>query len=230
MSAQIGPATRRPRASAIARVRGPRPLLPAEVERRLSERQREILDALEALAMQDGFAELTMAQLAARVNCSLRTLYALAPRKDALLLMVIDRRLHRIGRAAMAAIEPGMDALTALRAYLEAATTAVAPTTVAFARQLATVPGAAQLTNAHANYVTAVTERLLERAVAERQIEPVDTSALALVLGGLGVFFARPRVIPRLAASPKATADAILAIVLRGLARGAAANGSLPSR
>ena len=109
MSAQAAPVR------AIARVPAPQPLLAPEVERALSDRQREILDALEALAMQDGFAELTMAQLAARVNCSLRTLYALAPRKDALLLMVIDRRLHRIGRAAMAAIEPEMDALTALR-------------------------------------------------------------------------------------------------------------------
>jgi AcrR family transcriptional regulator len=216
MSAPSAPA-RRP--AAIAHVRAPRPLLPAEDERALSDRQREILDALEALAMQDGFAALTMAQLAARVNCSLRTLYALAPRKDLLLLMVVDRRLHRIGRAAMGAIEPGMDALTALRAYLEAATTAVAPTTEAFARELATVPGGAQLAQAHANYVTAVTERLLERAVAERQIAPVDTGALALVLGGLGAFFARPRVIRRLGAPPKATADAILAIVLRGLAR-----------
>ena len=152
------------------------------------------------------------------MNCSLRTLYALAPRKDALLLMVVDRRLHRIGRAAMAAIEPGMDALTALRAYLEAATVAVAPATEAFARRLATVPGAEPLTNAHANYVIAVTERLLERAAAERQIEPVDTGALALVLGGMGLFFSRPRVLPRLQAAPKATSDAILAIVLRGLA------------
>jgi len=204
--------------SAHAVAPAPRPLLPAEVERRLSDRQREILDALEAYAVQDGFAALTMAQLAARVNCSLRTLYALAPRKESLLLMVIDRRLHRIGRAALTAIEPGMDALTALRAYLEAATTAVAPTTEAFARQFAAVPGAARLTQAHANYVTAVTEQLLERAVAERSIAPVDTRALALVLGGLGAFFARPRVLAQLAGSPKTTADAILAIVLRGLA------------
>jgi AcrR family transcriptional regulator len=217
VSAHVAPA-RRP-ARALARVPAPQPLLAPEVERALSDRQREILDALEALAMQDGFAELPMAQLAARVNCSLRTLYGLAPRKDALLLMVIDRRLHRIGRTAMAAIEPEMDALTALRAYLEAATTAVAPTTEAFARKLATVPGAEQLTRAHANYVTAVTERLLERAVAEGQIEPVDTGALALVLGGMGAFFSRPNVLPRLQASPKATSDAILAIVLRGLAR-----------
>jgi AcrR family transcriptional regulator len=197
----------------------PRPLLPVETERTLSDRQREILDALEALAIQDGFAALTMAQLAARVNCSLRTLYALAPRKDALLRIVIDRRLHRIGRAAMAAIEPGMDALTALRAYLEAATAAVAPTTEAFARQFATVPGASHLAQAHANYVIAVTEQLLERAVSQRSIEPVDTRALALLLGGLGAFFSRPGVLPLLQASPKATTDAIVAIVLRGLSR-----------
>jgi AcrR family transcriptional regulator len=216
LSAQAAPA----RPAVLARVRAPRPLLAPEVERGLSARQREILDALEALAMQDGFAALTMAELAARVNCSLRTLYALAPRKDALLLMVIDRRLHRIGRAAMTAIGPDMDALTALRAYLEAATVAVAPTTETFARKLATVPGAEELTNAHANYVTAVTERLLARAIAEGQIEPVDTGALSLVLGGLGLFFSRPSVLPRLQASPKATTDAIVAIVLRGLARG----------
>ena len=196
---------------------GPRPLLPADAEHALSGRQREILDALEALAVQEGFAQLTMAQLAARVNCSLRTLYGLAPRKDALLLMVIDRRLHRIGRAARAAIAPGMDPLEALRAYLEAATTAVAPATASFARELAAVPGGTRLIEAHANYVIAVTRDLLERAREQGRIAPIDTGALALVLGGLGALFARPDVIPQLEASPKATADAILAIVLRGL-------------
>jgi AcrR family transcriptional regulator len=197
----------------------PRPLLPADAERALSGRQREILDALEALAVQEGFARLTMAQLAARVNCSLRTLYGLAPRKGDLLLMVIDRRLHRIGRAARAAIAPGMDPLDALRAYLEAATIAVAPATASFARELVAVPGSAQLIEEHANYVIAVTRDLLERAREQGRIAAIDTGALALVLGGLGAFFARPQIIPLLQESPKATADAILAIMLRGLAR-----------
>jgi len=205
----------------LAGVRAPQRLLPPGIERALSKRQREILDRLETLAVQDGFAELTMAQLAAVVNCSLRTLYGLAPRKDTLLLLVIDRRLHRIGRAAMHAIEPGMDPLTALRAYLEAATTAVGPATESFARKLAAVPGAARLTTEHGNYVIAVTQRLLERARDEGLIQPVDTTALALVLGGLGGFFSRPSVIPRLEASPKDASDAIMAILLRGLARAA---------
>jgi AcrR family transcriptional regulator len=201
-------------------VRRPKPLLPPEAERQLTARQREILDALETLAVQEGFAELTMAQLASRVNCSLRTLYGLAPSKDALLLTVIDRRLHRIGRAAAAAIEPEMDPLTALRAYLRATNVAVGPTTESFARELAAVPGATALANEHANFIIAVTGKLLEGAVKEGLIEPVDTGALSLVLGGLGSYFSRPQVIPRIQASPEETADAILEIILRGLQSG----------
>lgn len=199
-------------------VPAPRPLLPPESERRLTPRQREILDELEALAVEGGFAELTMAQLAARVNCSLRTLYGLAPSKDELLLTVIDRRLHRIGRAAMSAIEPTMDPLSALRAYLQAATTAVGPTTESFARELAAVPGATRLINAHGNYVISITERLLDQALDDGQIQPVDSAALALILGGLGSFFSRPEIIPLIAASPRQTADSIMEILLRGLA------------
>jgi AcrR family transcriptional regulator len=208
----------------LAGLRAPRRLLPVEVERAMTARQREILDALELLVVQDGFADLTMAQLAARVNCSLRTLYGLAPRKDALLLTVGDRRLHRIGRKAMAAIEPDMDALAAVRAYLMAATTAVGATTEGFARRFAAVPGANRLIREHGDYVVAVTRRLLDRAVDEGAIARLDTGALALVLGGLGAFFSRPEIIPRIQASPKATADAIMDLVLGGLERRANAD------
>jgi AcrR family transcriptional regulator len=201
----------------FAGVRRPRPLLPAEAEHALTDRQREILDALESLALEEGFAELTMAQLAARATCSLRTLYGLAPSKDELLLTVMDRRLHRIGRAAAAAIEPEMDPLTALRSYLRATNVAVGPATESFARELAAVPGATRLVNEHGNYIIAVTQNLLNRAIDERLLKPVDTGALSLILGGLGGYFSRPQVIPLIEASPKATANAIMEIVLRGL-------------
>ena len=54
-----------------------------------------------------GFATLTMAELAARLNCSLRTLYALAPSRDELVLVVVDRNLWRVGRAARDAVRRG---------------------------------------------------------------------------------------------------------------------------
>ncbi len=92
---------------------------------------------------------------------------------------------------------------------------------MAFAREFADLPGAQRLLDAHEQYVMAVTRSLLERAVAEGEIAPVDTAALAHVLGGLGREFARPEVAERAVAStPKETADAISEILLRGLRRG----------
>jgi AcrR family transcriptional regulator len=198
-------------------VRAPRPLLSLEGEARLTPRQRELLDALEALVVRGGFAELTMAQIAARVNCSLRTLYGISPSKDELVLTVVDRRLRRIGRRAIDAADDRLSPLTALRAYLRAANEAVQPTTTAFAREFADVPGAQRLLDAHEAYVVAVTRSLLERAVAEGEIAPSDTSALAHVLGRLGREFSRPDA--PATPSPGETANGITEIVLRGLER-----------
>ena len=133
-------AARDPPPPALPGVRAPRPLLAAEAESRLTPRQREVLGELEELVVRGGFADLTMAQIAARVNCSLRTLYEISPSKDELVLTVVDRRLHRIGRAAIASLDASLTPLAALRAYLQAANEAVQPTTAAFARDLPASP------------------------------------------------------------------------------------------
>ena len=198
-------------------VRAPKPLLPLAEERRLTARQRELLDELEELITAERLAELTMAEIAARMNCSLRTLYGVSPSKDELLLTVVDRRLHRIGRAAMEPLDVSMSPLEALTAYLRAANEAVQPSTVAYAQELASIPGAKRLLDSHENYVIAVTQSLLDRAIAKGQIPPIDTPSVAHVLGGLGREFSRPEVAAIAAASPKETANAITAIILRGL-------------
>lgn len=199
-------------------VRPPRPLLPPAAEQRLTDRQRELLGKLEKLVVRGGLADLTMAEIAARVNCSLRTLYGIAPSKDELVLAVVDRRLHRIGRAAMEALDPALPPLEALRRYLAAVNEAVQPTTSECIRDFARVPGARRLFDGHEQYVIAVTRSLLDRAVAEGEIAPVDTAAVAHVLGGLGREFARPELEDVIAGSPKESADALTQIVLRGLA------------
>lgn len=200
-------------------VRAPKPLLAPEIERGLTVRQREVLDDLEVLLTDEKLPDLTMAQIAAEVNCSLRTLYGIAPSKDELILTLVDRRLHRIGRAAVEALDPSMAPLDALRTYLANAHEAVQPETGALARVFADVPGAQRLLDAHEGYVASVTQSLLDRAVANGDIEPVDTAAVAHVLGGLGREFARPEVAALADRPPKATADALAEIVLRGLER-----------
>lgn len=198
-------------------VRAPRPLLSAERARDLTARQRQIIDDLEARVVRGEVADRTMAEIAAMVNCSLRTLYGIAKSKEELVLTVVDRRLQRIGRAAIAAMQPEMTPLEALRVYLRAVNQAVQPTTAEFARDFADLPGSARLLGAHEAYVIAVVKSLLDSAIADKQIAPVDTAAVAHVLGRLGREFSRPELIEVVAATPKQTADAITDVILRGL-------------
>jgi AcrR family transcriptional regulator len=198
-------------------VRAPKPLLSAEAERQLGARQLELLDELEEKLVGEGLADLTMAEIAGFLGCSLRTLYGIAPGKDELLLTVVDRRLHRIGRAAIEALQASMRPLDALRKYLQSANEAVQPEVLALSAHLAKVRGAERVLSAHEGYVIAVTQNLLDRAVEEGQIAPVDTAAVAHVLGRLGGEFARPDVAEIARASPKETADAISEIIVQGL-------------
>jgi AcrR family transcriptional regulator len=201
-------------------VRPPKPLLSAENERRLTARQQELLDPLEELVTRKGVAERTMAEIAAHVNCSLRTLYGIAPSKEELVLAIVDRRLHRIGRAAIGSIDASLSSLQALRVYLGEANQAVQPEAIAFAEELARLRGGKPLLDAHEGYVIAVTQSLLDRAVAKGEIDAIDTAAVAHVLGGLGREFVRPEAADAVATSPKATADALTDLILRGLERG----------
>src|SRR5690349_2511610 len=68
----------------------------------LTDRGRELLDKIEQLIMDEGFASLTVGDLAAKLQCSRSTLYGLAPTKDELVLVVVDRRLRRIGQMKQA--------------------------------------------------------------------------------------------------------------------------------
>ena len=202
-------------------VRAPKPLLSREAERQLSARQLELLDDLEDKLLRDGLATLTMAEIAAHMGCSLRTLYGIAPSKDELLLSVVDRRLHRIGRAAIEVLDASMSPMDALRTYLSAANEAVQPESLLMSADLARVAGAGRLFDTHEGYLTAVAQSLLDRAVEEGEIAATDTASVAHVLGGLGREFARPEVAEIAHAGPKETADAISELILQGLLAGA---------
>ncbi len=201
----------------LAAVERPRPVLDREREEQLTERQREVLRQLDAM-FREGFAELTMAEIAARAGCSLRTLYALAPSRDELVLMVVDRQLWRIGGDAQRIIAE-LSPLDAIRSYLRAAHVAVGRATDAWSRDLATVPAVRALVDSHNQYLIDVTRILLDTAAARGDIADADTAAVARVLAGLGRSFADPDVARTLRSTPQQAADEAVEIILKGLTR-----------
>ena len=175
-------------------IRPPKMVLSKQKEIELTERQRNLLSGLGKL-FNKGFASLTMAEIAKNLNCSLRTLYSLAPSKEQLVLIVIERNLWARGRTAMSAISPNMQPLKAIRTYLQAANVAAAKTTEAFAQDLQTVPAAQKLIEDHNSYLISITHRLLDIAVDKGEIGNVDTAAIARLMAGIGRDFSRPEVI-----------------------------------
>jgi AcrR family transcriptional regulator len=200
----------------IRSVPRPPPILDPGRRVGLTARQREILDELSEI-FDEGFVDLTMAGLAARLRCSLRTLYELAPSRDELVLVVVEQNVMRVGRAAIDALRTEMTPMAALRAYLSAATVAVATFTPAFARDLATVPAAQELSDAHSGYLVGVARCLLDAAVQRGEIPDVDTGAVARVVAGIGRDFARTEVIDTLRTSPKEAADFVVDLILDAL-------------
>jgi hypothetical protein len=134
-------------------------------------------------------------------------------------LVVVDRRLWRVGRTAHDAIVDDMAPLDALRAYLRAADVAVTRTSDAWARDISVVPAVRRLVDGHNQYLFDVTRSLLDAAVERGDIADVDTAAVARVMAGLARAFAPPEVAATLRTPPKEAADAVVDLILKGLTR-----------
>ncbi|MBY6365256.1 TetR/AcrR family transcriptional regulator [Rhodococcoides corynebacterioides] len=107
-------------------------------------RRAELFDAVVALFLADGFAHLTLDEIAGRLRCSKSTLYTLAPSKDELVVAAV-RHFFRAATDAVdaadrtAASDAGGERVTARRlaAYLGAVGEALAPASESFMSDLA---------------------------------------------------------------------------------------------
>lgn len=168
----------------------PRPLLSRRAEQRLGPRHREVLDQLEALFLEEGFAGVSVRELAAHVGCSRRTLYELAPSKDDLVLLVLDRFLQRVGRGALQAIDSTAPFADQLHAYITGAAD-LSRVTDTFAEDLADEPAARRLFDRHFDYVRAITERLVRGGIEAGEFRPVAPEIVARVLSGAALYFSQ---------------------------------------
>ncbi|MFW2333049.1 TetR/AcrR family transcriptional regulator [Ilumatobacter sp.] len=200
----------------VAARRRPRPLLSQRAEARLGPRHREVLDELEALFLRDGFSGFSVRELAASVGCSRRTLYEVAPSKDELVLIVLDRFLHRVGRAALDSIDTTQSFADQITAYFLGGIELQRLTHV-FGEDLADDAAARRLFDRHYGFVMAVTEQLVADGVASGEFLPVSPSIVAGVLAGTGMFFNQPDVQADTGLDLERAIDGALELVVRSI-------------
>lgn len=149
-----------------------------------SRRQRELLDALRTLVLAEGFAHLTLDDLAARLHCSKSTLYALAGSKDELARVVVGdffRTATADVEARVAAAEPGPPQLVA---YLDAVADALRPAGRAFLDDVAASPQTRELYGRNARAAARRIHEVVADGVAAGAFrDDVHTAFLAELVG-----------------------------------------------
>jgi AcrR family transcriptional regulator len=103
---------------------------------RLTNRQRQLVDDLVDLFLREGFADLTLDDLAARLGCSKRTLYALADSKEQLAVRAVRYFFKRATEQVESAIARTRSPAARVTRYLEAVAEALRPAGPEFRRDL----------------------------------------------------------------------------------------------
>jgi AcrR family transcriptional regulator len=117
----------------------------ALLERRLTHRQTHLRDGLVDLVLAQGFSHLTMDQFAAELNCSKRTLYALASSKEQLAVLAVRHFFKRATDQVEAAVARTRAPAKRVTRYLEAVAEALRPASRAFRDDIARFRPAAEI-------------------------------------------------------------------------------------
>lgn len=163
---------------------------PFQVPTRFTKRQEEILDALEATFLVEGFHGLTLADLAKQLRCSLRSLYQIAPTKEELFLLVLDRSWKRVRDHARHLVVDHDDPAAQVALYMSHGAQTFGSVSRAFLEDVQSYGPARQLFQAHLDSGTAFLAQIIQAGIEQGRFRPVSAwlAANALQVLGLQVF------------------------------------------
>ena len=181
-----------------------------------TKRQIEIMDALETM-LQKGVPDLTMSEFAKKLKISLRTLYEIAPSKDALILMTMNNILVKLGKLAIDSVANINSPIKKLEKYLCIVNQAVGPKFDTFIKDIENIKGSQKMADYHENFIKNYTKNLLKESILKKEIKSIDVSAFAILLGGIGREFLKEKNKKTINMSPEESANSITKIILNGI-------------
>jgi AcrR family transcriptional regulator len=182
-----------------------------------SARQEELLDGLESLAQSERFGALGVGEIAARLNCSRSTLYAIAPSKEQLFLLLADRIMSRIEAAALAGAERGKSPAERLNGYLERTLEEIRQVRPPLQAEIQASAAARQrLAQFQATIISQMTV-LIEAGIESGEFEAVNPVLVAELLDAAASRIQDPRVIAQSGLTTSEALAQIFQVVTRGL-------------
>lgn len=140
------------------------------------------MDALEEIFVREGYSHLTVGELAERVRCSRRTLYDMAPSKEELFLLVLDRMWRRLGERAQKAIEAEVDPISKLEAFFREGVPMFAQTQAALYHDVEAYGPARRLFGDHMAIALQVVAALVTEGIDSGQCRDVNPEVVAEII------------------------------------------------
>ena len=183
-----------------------------------TDREQRLLDAIEGIFFAEGFAHLSVADLATRLKVSRSTLYKLAPSKQALIELVIDRMFRHMGGRARAALETAGDPAERVAVYLGAGTATVRAGSIEFSRDLEANAGTRAIYDRHQAIGMKVLAGLIEDGGRSGRFRHVQAALVMQIADAAHARLRDPGVLTALGVTHAHAIDELIEVLLEGIA------------
>ncbi|WP_347354701.1 TetR/AcrR family transcriptional regulator [Intrasporangium sp.] len=146
-------------------------------------RRGAVLARLRALFLAEGFADLTIADLAERLRCSRSTLYLVAPSKEQIVVATVRSYFRTAASSIEQRLAAEQDPVARLRRYLDAVAEELAPASPAFHRDVAAFPPAREVYRQNTEYAAQRVRALIDDGVAAGRLRRVDAAFVGAAAG-----------------------------------------------
>ena len=187
-----------------------------KIKKIYTKKHHDTIQDLEKL-LEKGVPDLTMSEIASRLKISLRTLYEIAPSKDQLILMTMDKILVKLGKYALDSVSEIQSPIEKLEQYLFIVNQAVGPKFNTFLKDIEKINGSQKMADYHESFISNYTQKLLNDAIKMHEIKNIDTKAFSILLGGIGREFLKEKNRYLISTSPEESANSITSIILNGI-------------
>jgi AcrR family transcriptional regulator len=162
-----------------------------------SPRLERLLEELEHVFLRDGFLHFRTGELARRLHCSKRALYQIAPSREELFELVVERWLGKLRHAGVTAAEASADPFAAVTDYLGAAIVATRDAGAQFVRDLSRFPATYRRLMSHQRERIAGLERLIQEGTERGHFRGVHAKLIAEVMLNAVAQLVDPEVLAR---------------------------------
>jgi AcrR family transcriptional regulator len=146
-------------------------------------RRDELLDGLVRLFLEQGFANLSLGEMARRLRCSKSTLYLVAPSKEQIVVAAVRAFFKGAADRIESRVDRASDPRDRIATYLESVATELRPATAAFYRDIAGFGPANQVYETNTRFAARRVQDMLVEGAEAGLLRPVNAAFVGAAVG-----------------------------------------------